>query len=72
MPGFASDQDIMRAVGDPMVGIFDTSHWSYDLDNDGNRKFVAEFEKEYKRIPSLLRRAGLRPRRCSSIRRCAT
>src|SRR3954449_786395 len=58
VPGFASDQDIVRAVGDPMLGLFDTSHWAYDLDNEGNRKFVAEFEKEYKRIPSLFAEQG--------------
>lgn len=58
VPGFVSDQDVVRAVGDPMLGLFDTSHWAYDLDNDGNRKFVAEFEKEYKRIPSLFAEQG--------------
>ena len=58
VPGFAADQDIIRAVGEPMLGIFDTSHWAYDLDNDANRKFVAEFEKEYKRIPSLFAEQG--------------
>src|ERR1041384_3318814 len=40
------------------AGIFDTSHWAYDLDNDANRKFVAEFEKEYKRVPSLFAEQG--------------
>ena len=58
VPGFADDQDIIRAVGDPMLGIFDTSHWAYDLDNDANRKFVAEFEKAYNRIPSLFAEQG--------------
>ncbi len=58
VPGFAADQDIVRAVGEPMLGIFDTSHWAYDLDNDANRKFVAAFEKEYKRIPSLFAEQG--------------
>ena len=58
VPGFADDQDIIRAVGEPMLGIFDTSHWAYDLDNDANRKFVAEFEKEYKRVPSLFAEQG--------------
>jgi branched-chain amino acid transport system substrate-binding protein len=58
VPGFAADQDIVRAVGEPMLGIFDTSHWAYDLDNDANRKFVASFEKEYKRIPSLFAEQG--------------
>jgi branched-chain amino acid transport system substrate-binding protein len=58
VPGFADDQDIIRAVGEPMLGIFDTSHWAYDLDNDANRKFVAAFEKEYNRIPSLFAEQG--------------
>ena len=58
VPGFTADQDIMRAVGEPMLGIFDTSHWAYDLDNDANRKFVSEFEKEYNRIPSLFAEQG--------------
>jgi branched-chain amino acid transport system substrate-binding protein len=58
VPGFADDQDIIRAVGEPMLGIFDTSHWAYDLDNDANRKFVAEFEKAYNRIPSLFAEQG--------------
>src|SRR3954467_1032151 len=52
-PGFGSDQDVIRAVGDPMLGLIDTSHWSLDLDNPTNRKFVAEFEKEYKRLPAV-------------------
>ena len=58
VPGFGSDQDIIRAVGDPMVGLFDTAHWAFDLDNDANRKFVAEFQKEYKRIPSVFAAQG--------------
>jgi branched-chain amino acid transport system substrate-binding protein len=58
VPGFADDQDIIRAVGEPMLGIFDSSHWAYDLDNDANRKFVAAFEKEYNRIPSLFAEQG--------------
>jgi branched-chain amino acid transport system substrate-binding protein len=58
VPGFVSDQDVVRAVGEPMLGLFDTSHWAYDLDNEANRTFVAEFEKEYKRIPSLFAEQG--------------
>lgn len=58
VPGFGSDQDIIRAVGDPMLGLFDTAHWALDLDNDANRKFVAEFEKEYKRLPSVFAAQG--------------
>ncbi|HJT61780.1 MAG TPA: ABC transporter substrate-binding protein [Burkholderiales bacterium] len=52
VPLWGSDQDIIRAVGDPMLGLFSVGHWSIDLDNAANRKFVAEFEKEYKRLPT--------------------
>jgi branched-chain amino acid transport system substrate-binding protein len=58
VPGFVSDQDVVRAVGEPMLGLFDTSQWAYDLDNDANRKFVSAFEKEYKRIPTLYAEQG--------------
>ena len=57
-PGFGSDQDVIRGVGDPMLGIFDTSHWALDLDNPTNRKFVAEFEREYKRLPAVFAAQG--------------
>ena len=52
VPLWGSDQDIIRAVGDPMLGLFSVGHWSIDFDNPANRKFVAEFEKEYKRLPT--------------------
>ena len=52
VPLWGSDQDIIRAVGDPMLGLFSLGHWTIDLDNPANRKFVAEFEKEYKRLPT--------------------
>src|SRR5213075_1411809 len=58
VPGFASDQDVVRAVGEPMLGMFDTSQSAYDLDNDANQKFVAQFQKEYKRIPTLYAEQG--------------
>jgi branched-chain amino acid transport system substrate-binding protein len=52
VPLWSSDQDIIRAVGDPMLGLFSVGHWSIDFDNPANRKFVAEFEKEYRRLPT--------------------
>ena len=52
-PGFGSDQDVIRPVGDAMLGLFDTAHWALDFDNVANKKFVSEFEKEYKRLPSV-------------------
>jgi branched-chain amino acid transport system substrate-binding protein len=57
-PGFSSDQDIIRAVGDPMLGTFDAAHWALDLDNAANKKFVAAFEEEYKRLPTVYASQG--------------
>ena len=52
VPLWGADQDIIRAVGDPMLGLFSVGHWSIDFDNPANKKFVAAFEKEYKRLPT--------------------
>ncbi len=57
-PGFGSDQDVIRPVGEAMLGIYDTAHWGIDLPNAANKRFVTEFEKEYKRLPSVLASQG--------------
>jgi len=58
VPGFGDDQDIIRPVGEATLGLFDTAHWALDFDNAANRKFVAAFEKEYKRLPSVFAAQG--------------
>src|SRR5688572_15372955 len=57
-PGFSADEDVIRAVGEPMLGIFNSSHWAHDLDNPVNKKFVADFQKEYGRLPTLYASQG--------------
>ncbi len=57
-PGFSGDEDVIRAVGDPMLGMFNTSQWAHDLDIAANKKFVAAFEKEYGRLPTLYASQG--------------
>lgn len=52
-PGSSFDEDVLRAVGETALGYANSAQWNHDLDNAQNRKFVAEFEKEYKRLPSL-------------------
>jgi branched-chain amino acid transport system substrate-binding protein len=52
-PGFSGDQDVIRAVGEPMLGMFNTAHWNHDFDNPASRAFVAAFRKEYNRTPSI-------------------
>lgn len=58
LPGFSADQDVIAAVGTPMAGLFNTAHWSPDLPNAANRRFVAEFEKEYRRVPTVYASQG--------------
>jgi branched-chain amino acid transport system substrate-binding protein len=58
LPGFSADQDIIPAVGESMLGLFSTAHWALDLDNAENRKFVADFEATYKRLPSVYAAQG--------------
>ena len=57
-PGFSADEDLIKAVGDPMVGMFNTSQWAHDLDNAANKRFVAEFQKQYQRLPTLYASQG--------------
>ncbi len=57
-PGFSADEDVIRAVGEPMLGMFNSSQWAHDLDNAVNKRFVADFQKEYGRLPSLYASQG--------------
>jgi branched-chain amino acid transport system substrate-binding protein len=57
-PGFSGDEDVIRAVGNPMLGMFNTSQWAHDLDNAANKKFVTAFEQEYGRLPTLYAAQG--------------
>lgn len=57
-PGFSADEDVIKAVGVPMLGMFNSSHWAHDFNNPENKRFVADFEKEYGRLPSLYASQG--------------
>ena len=57
-PSVAADEDSIRAVGDPMLGLFNASHWAADFDNPQNRKFVTAFEADYSRLPSIYAAQG--------------
>ncbi len=53
-PGFSADEDVIQAVGDPMVGMLNTSQWAHDLDVPANRRFVETFRAAYGgRMPSM-------------------
>jgi branched-chain amino acid transport system substrate-binding protein len=51
-PAFSLDQTVLPAMGDAALGAFASTFWSEGFDNPASKKFVADFEKEYGRIPS--------------------
>lgn len=57
-PAFSFDQGILGAIGEAALGVKNTAHWSKDLDNEANKKFVADFEEEFGRLPSLYAAQG--------------
>ena len=57
-PAFSFDQGILQAVGEAALGVKNTSQWSKDLENATNVKFVADFQAEYGRLPSLYASQG--------------
>ena len=50
--GWSFDQDTLAAVGEPTLGALNAAHWNLDLDNAANKRFVADFEKKYNRLPN--------------------
>lgn len=57
-PAYSFDQGILGAIGDAALGVKNTSHWSKDIDNPANKAFVATFQAEYGRLPSLYASQG--------------
>jgi branched-chain amino acid transport system substrate-binding protein len=49
---------VIKAVGAPMLGMFNSSHWAHDMITRKTRRFVADFQKEYGRLPSLYASQG--------------
>lgn len=58
LPGFSADQDVINAVGEDTVGLFNSSHWTLDLENDANARFVEGFTATYERTPTLYASQG--------------
>ncbi|MEL6452315.1 MAG: ABC transporter substrate-binding protein [Pseudomonadota bacterium] len=57
-PAFSFDQGILGAIGDAALGVKNTAHWAKDTDNAANTKFVADFQAEYGRLPSIYAAQG--------------
>lgn len=52
------DHAILKAVGDAALGVNVSGHWNADLDNETNRKFVANFTTAYGRAPTMYAAQG--------------
>ena len=57
-PAFSFDQTILNAVGQAALGVMNSSQWNKDINNPANRRFVADFQKAYGRLPSLYASQG--------------
>jgi branched-chain amino acid transport system substrate-binding protein len=55
---FTFSQDMLPAVGEAALGVYNTGQWSPDLDNAANTAFVAAFREAYGRTPSLYASQG--------------
>lgn len=52
-PAFSFDQSIIQAMGAAALGVRNGTNWGPDMDNAANKAFVAAFQKEYGRLPSI-------------------
>jgi branched-chain amino acid transport system substrate-binding protein len=57
-PGFSFSQDVLGAIGDAALGVRNSASWAKDLDNAANKDFVASFQAEYNRLPSIYAAQG--------------
>jgi branched-chain amino acid transport system substrate-binding protein len=67
-PAFSFRPGYPAAVGEAALGVKNTSQWSKDLDNEANVAFVAAFQEEYGRLPSLYASRASTRRTCSCRR----
>ena len=58
VPGYSADEDTIKAVGESLLGTVNTSFWAHDMDNPANKRFVADFEKAYGRLPTMYAAQG--------------
>lgn len=50
---FSFDADMLPAIGETALGVYNTGQWSPDLDNAQNQAFIAGFREAYGRAPSI-------------------
>ena len=58
LSAFTVDETTLPAMQDDALGLFSASQWTPGMDNEANKKFVADFEAEYGYVPSLYASQG--------------
>ena len=58
LSAFTVDETTLRATQDAAVGLLSGAQWAPNLDNPVSKKFVADFEKEYNKVPALYAAQG--------------
>src|SRR2546430_1014528 len=51
--GFLTEQDVLKEVKDLANGAVTSLFWAVELDNPENKKFVADFQKQYPLLPDV-------------------
>ena len=54
----ALDQKMTELLGEAVVGVRTTAHWSQDFDNPISKKFIADFQATYGRMPTIYASQG--------------
>ncbi len=53
-----ADEDTIPAAGEAALDVTSAGHWNFDLPHPNNKKFVADYQKETGRLPSLYSEQG--------------
>jgi branched-chain amino acid transport system substrate-binding protein len=51
--GELTDETALKALGDAAIGIITAYHYDYTHDSEANRRFVADYNAEFKRNPDI-------------------
>lgn len=51
--GFLTEQDVLREVKELANGAITSLFWAVELDNPENKKFLADFQKQYPTLPDV-------------------
>lgn len=56
--GYLAEEDTFEAQGEAAVGVYSSLNWAYGIDTPMNKRFVADYRKQYNSIPTVDSVAG--------------